>query len=239
MGDGSSNIINKDSLVDFNGNYGFDNTDDKFPADAFVLNPPYSANGNGMNFVETALNMMNKGYAAILIKDTAGNGKAQEINQRILQKHTLIASIRMPLDLFIGKSSVQTHIYVFKVNEKHHPDEIVKFIDFSDDGYTRSDRKKSTNNLKDTNNAKERYEEVVNLVRFGKSKLKLLSEKEYFEGKIDPKSGADWNQSAPVDGKPTLDDFEKTVKEYLVWEVANIIKTQSNIGDEIKKNQPI
>lgn len=239
MGDGSSNIINKDSLVDFNGNYGFDNTDDKFPADAFVLNPPYSANGNGMNFVETALNMMNKGYAAILIKDTAGNGKAQEINQRILQKHTLIASIRMPLDLFIGKSSVQTHIYVFKVNEKHHPDEIVKFIDFSDDGYTRSDRKKSTNNLKDTNNAKERYEEVVNLVRFGKSKLKLLSEKEYFEGTIDPKDGADWNQSAPVDGKPTLDDFEKTVKEYLAWEVANIIKTQSNIGDEIKKHKPI
>lgn len=239
MGDGSSNIINKDSLVDFNGNYGFDNTDDKFPADAFVLNPPYSANGNGMNFVETALNMMNKGYAAILIKDTAGNGKAQEINQRILQKHTLIASIRMPLDLFIGKSSVQTHIYVFKVGEKHHANEMVKFIDFSNDGYARSDRKKSTNNLKDINNAKERYEEVVNLVRFGKSKLKLLTEKEYFEGTIDPKDGADWNQSAPIDGKPTLDDFEKTVKEYLAWEVANIIKTQSSIGDEIKKHKPI
>lgn len=239
MGDGSSNIINKDSLVDFDGNYGFDNTNDKFPADAFVLNPPYSANGNGMNFVETALNMMNRGYAAILIKDTAGNGKAKDINQRILQKHTLIASIRMPIDLFIGKSSVQTHIYVFKVGEKHHADEVVKFIDFSDDGYTRSDRKKSTNNLKDTNNAKERYEEVVNLVRFGKSKLKLLTEKEYFEGTIDPKDGADWNQSAPIDGKPTLDDFEKTVKEYLAWEVANIIKTQSNIGDEIKKYKPI
>ncbi len=58
MGDGSSNIINKDSLSDFDGNYGFGNTDRKFPADAFILNPPYSAKGNGMNFVETALNMM-------------------------------------------------------------------------------------------------------------------------------------------------------------------------------------
>jgi hypothetical protein len=53
MGDGSSNILNKDSLKDFDGKYGFGKTEDKFPADAFVLNPPYSAEGNGMNFVET------------------------------------------------------------------------------------------------------------------------------------------------------------------------------------------
>lgn len=38
MGDGSSNILNKDSLKDFNGNYGFRKTNEKFPADAFVLN---------------------------------------------------------------------------------------------------------------------------------------------------------------------------------------------------------
>ena len=41
MGDGSSNILNKDSLLEFNGNYGFGKTDEKFPADVFVLNPPY------------------------------------------------------------------------------------------------------------------------------------------------------------------------------------------------------
>ena len=52
MGDGSSNILNKDSLKDFDGNYGFGNTDRKFPADAFILIPPYSAPGNGMIFVE-------------------------------------------------------------------------------------------------------------------------------------------------------------------------------------------
>lgn len=62
MGDGSSNIINKDSLKEFDGNYGFGKTDEKFPADAFVLNPPYSAPGNGMVFVERALSMMSKGY---------------------------------------------------------------------------------------------------------------------------------------------------------------------------------
>ena len=233
MGDGSSNILNKDSLTDFDGKYGFGKTDHKFPADAFILNPPYSASGNGMNFVERALNMMEKGYAAIIIQNSAGSGKAREINRRILQNNTLLASIKMPLDLFIGKSSVQTNIYVFKVGEPHEKDETVKFIDFSNDGYTRTNRKKASNNLKDTGNARGRYEELVQLVRFGKKKLNIFSEKEYYEGTIDPKNGADWNQTAPIDTRPTLDDFKKTVSDYLAWEVSNLLKRGSGQNDTL------
>ncbi len=232
MGDGSSNILNKDSLTDFDGNYGFGAANSKFPADAFILNPPYSANGNGMNFVERALGMMSKGYAAIIIQNSAGSGKAKEYCKRILEKHTLLASIKMPIDIFIGKSSVQTNIYVFKVNEKHHTDDIVKFIDFSNDGYTRTNRKKSTNNLKDTKQAKERYEELVELVRFGKSKLNIFTDKEYHEWTIDPKNGADWNQSANIDSKPSLEDFKKTISDYLAWDLTTILKNQTddNLG---------
>lgn len=224
MGDGSSNILNKDSLADFDGKYGFGKTDEQFPADAFILNPPYSAAGNGMVFVEKALNMMHKGYAAIIIQGSAGTGKAKEINKKILKKHTLLASIKMPIDLFIGKSSVQTYVYVFKVNEKHEKDEMVKFIDFTNDGYTRTNRKKASNNLKDTDNAKARYEELANLVRFGKSQLNIFTASEYFESKINPENGADWNQSIPTDTKPTLQDFKKTVSDYLAWEVSNLLK---------------
>lgn len=235
MGDGSSNILNKNSLTDFDGKYGFGKTDENFPANAFVLNPPYSAAGNGMNFVEKALGMMNRGYAAIIIQNSAGSGNAIEYNKRILEKHSLLASIKMPIDLFIGKASVQTHIYVFRVNESHKKDDIVKFIDFSNDGYTRSNRKKASCNLRDTDNAKERYEEVINLVRFGKNKLSYLTDKEYYEGTIDPKNGADWNQSTPMDTKPTLADFKKTVADYLAWEVSNLIKTQRTEEDCLGK----
>lgn len=177
MGDGSSNILNKDSLKDFNGNYGFRKTNEKFPADAFVLNPPYSAQGNGMIFVEKALSMMSKGYASIIIQNSAGTGKAVEYNKRILKHSTLLASIKMPIDLFVGKSSVQTNIYVFRVGEAHQKDDVVKFIDFSNDGYTRTNRKKASSNLRDTDRAKERYQEIVDLVRFGKGKLNILTEK--------------------------------------------------------------
>ena len=232
MGDGSSNIINEDSLKEYNGNYGFnEKKNEKFPADAFVLNPPYSAAGNGMIFVEKALSMMDKGYAAIIIQNSAGSGKATEFNKRILKHSTLLASIRMPIDLFIGKSNVQTNIYVFRVGEAHQKDDIVKFIDFSVDGYSRSNRKKAKCNLRDTNHAKERYAELVDLVRFGKSKLHYFSSKEYYEDCIDPENGADWNKSAPVDPIPTFEDFEKTVKEYLAWEVSTQLK-EANTEDE-------
>lgn len=235
MGDGSSNILNKDSLKEFNGNYGFGKTDEKFPADAFVLNPPYSAPGNGMVFVEKALSMMSKGYAAIIIQNSAGSGKATEYNKRILKHSTLLASIKMPIDLFIGKSSVQTNIYVFRVGETHQKDDTVKFIDFSVDGYTRTNRKKASCNLRDTDHAKERYQELVDLVRFGKAKLNIFTEKEYYEGTIDPENGADWNQTAPIDTKPTLEDFKKTVSDYLAWEVSNLLKNQNLEDDRLGK----
>lgn len=235
MGDGSSNILNKDSLKDFDGKYGFICPEDSFPADAFVLNPPYSAPGNGMVFVEKALSMMNHGYAAIIIQNSAGSGKAAEYNRRILNHSTLLASIKMPLDLFIGKSSVQTNIYVFRVGEAHQKDDVVKFIDFSNDGYTRTNRKKAAVNLRDTDHARERYAEVVELVRYDKSKLHFLTEKEYYEGKIDPENGADWNQTAPVDTRPTLGDFKHTVADYLAWEVSNLLKQNANTEDGLGK----
>lgn len=225
MGDGSSNILNKDSLKDYTGEYGFSSTVSEYPADAFVLNPPYSAEGNGMIFVEKALSMMQKGYAAIIIQGSSGTGKATGFNKRILARNTLLASIKMPADLFVGKSSVQTYVYVFRVNEAHQKDDVVKFIDFSNDGYTRTNRKKASCNLRDTDNAKERYKELVDLVRYGKSKLQYFTEKEYYEGHIDPQNGADWNQSAPVDTRPTLADFKKTIGDYLAWEVSNILKS--------------
>ena len=83
MGDGSSNIIHKDSLKDFKGTYEQgDLKDEDFPANVFLLNPPYSADGKGFIFVEKALSMMERGYAAIIIQNSAGSGKATEFTWR-------------------------------------------------------------------------------------------------------------------------------------------------------------
>ncbi len=239
MGDGSSNIMNKDSLLEFNGCYGYGDSDRAFPADAFVLNPPYSADGKGMVFVEKALSMMQKGYAAIIIHSAAGAGKAKEINKRILQNNTLLASIKMPNDLFVGKSKVLTNVYVFRVGEAHQNDDIVKFIDFSIDGYTRSNRRKSSNNLRDTNHAKERYQEVVDLVRFGSSKRKLLGENDYYEGHIDINNGSDWNQSKPVGLEIEPNELRNSIVASLIWSVVDSIQNNSSSSDKGNQDKAI
>lgn len=235
MGDGSSNVLNLDSLKNFDGTYSSEGI--PFPADVFLLNPPYSANGNGMVFVASALSLMKKGYAAVIIQNSAGSGKAIKYTKEILKRNTLLASIKMPGDLFLGKSSVQTNIYVFRVGEAHVKDDVVKFIDFSNDGYKRTSRKKARVNLRDTDHARERYDELIDLVRFGRKKLRIFTEREYYEGTIDPENGADWNQTAPIDRTPKLADFKKTVSDYLAWEVSNLLKAEHE-DDSLGKSLP-
>lgn len=229
LDDGSANLLMKDSLTEFDGNYEQGNKKgSKFPADIFLLNPPYSAQGKGFIFVERALKRMGKGRAVIIIQENAGSGNGLPYTKDILKHSTLKASIKMPSDLFVGKSSVQTAIYVFEVGMPHDIKEKVKFIDFSTDGYTRAARKKAkaSVNLKDTNNAKARYEELVNVVLYG-SDLNYYKE-HFIEDNINLE-GKDWtySQHKKIDTKPKLEDFKKCVSEYLAWEVSNILKNNA------------
>lgn len=238
MKDGSANIIHADSLTQFNGEYEQGEMKGKdFPATVFLLNPPYSAEGKGFVFVKKALSMMTHGgMAAILIQENAGSGNGLPYTKEILENNTLIASIKMPIDLFIGKSSVQTAIYVFEVNKPHAPESIVKFIDFSEDGYSRMNRRHSSQsvNLRDTNNARERYAEVVKLVRYGKGlngeNLNYLNGS-YIEDHI-TLDGNDWTygQHRKIETIPTEEDFRKVVKDYLAWRVSEVIKQEGGSG---------
>lgn len=221
MGDGSSNILNGDSH-----DYFLNNT---FPANVFLLNPPYSAPGKGFNFVEEALSQMTTGYACILIQDSAGNGQGLPYTKRILEHNTLEASIKMPAGLFGNKASVSVYIFLFKVNRPHEEDDIVTFIDFSEDGYSRQNRKKSTQdvNLRNTDHAEERYDEVLAHVLGKKPKTQYYTES---NGKIIKDcitlKGDDWlfTQHQVIDTTPTEEDFKRTVANYLSWKVSQLMK---------------
>ncbi len=165
MKDGSANIIHGNSLTEFDGNYSQGaKVGEEFPANVFMLNPPYSAPGKGMIFVERALSMMHRGgRAAVLIQENAGDKEGVPYTTNILKSNTLLASIKMTEKLFIGKSAVQTAIYVFEVGRPHNTQDVVKFIDFTEDGYSRQNKKKSSQNvnLRDTDDAKGRYNEII------------------------------------------------------------------------------
>lgn len=233
MGDGSANIIHANSLTEYDGNYGQGkHKGEKFPADVFLLNPPYSADGKGFVFVEKALSRMTHGRAAVLIQENAGSGEGGDYTRQILKHSSLVASIHMA-DIFKGKASVRTAVYVFEVGKPHNPKQLVRFIDFDNDGYTRQNRKKSglDVNLRDTGNAAARYEEVVNLVLYGKKYLKIFPKECFVEDTISL-NGNDWtfSQHKKIDTSATVEDFQKVVKEYLSWKVGKIIKAEDALG---------
>lgn len=224
MGDGSSNVLNGDS-------HEYELDIDAFPANVFLLNPPYSASGKGFNFVEEALSKMTHGYACVLIQDSAGNGQGLPYTKRILKNNTLEASIKMPAGLFGNKASVSVCIFVFKVGRSHEEDDLVTFIDFSEDGYSRQNRKKSTQevNLRDTDHAVARYDEVLAHVLGKKPKTGYYTEA---NGNVIKDTitleGNDWlfTQHQVIDTVPTEEDFKKTVADYLSWKVSQLMKGQ-------------
>lgn len=227
MGDGSSNILHKDSLKEYSGKYEQgEKKDEDFPANVFLLNPPYSADGKGFIFVDKALSRMKSGRAVILIQENAGSGNGLPYTKNILKNNTLVASIHMS-DIFCGKAGVQTAIYIFDVGIPHDTKQLVKFVDFSNDGYTRQNRKKSSQetNLKNTDHAIERYEEIVNLVLYGKSYLNYYSEKEYVEETISLE-GNDWTfkQHIKIDCTPLQEDFVCVIKDYMSWKISALLR---------------
>lgn len=232
MNDGSANILCRNSLTNYEGKYEQgERKGEDFPADVFLLNPPYSEAGKGFNFVKKALSKMKKGHAAVLIQENAGSGNGLPYTADILKHSTLLASIKMPVDLFIGKSSVQTAIYVFEVGRAHDKDSLVKFIDFSNDGYARQSRRNSSANvnLRDVDDVRGRYEEILSIVLDKKRKTTYYTEDNglYIQDTISLE-GNDWTygQHRKIDTIPTEEDFRKTVADYLSWKISLLIKKQ-------------
>ncbi|ENM4043417.1 restriction endonuclease subunit S [Campylobacter upsaliensis] len=222
-GDGSSQIYNDNTFE----------TEDflytNFAPTRILLNPPFTWDYNGLPFIEFGLDRMRPhGLGAIIIQDSAGNGQAIPITQSILKKHTLKASIKMPIDLFQPMAGVQTSIYIFEAKIPHDFEKPVKFIDFRNDGYKRTKR-----SLQEVDKPAQRYKDILKIYKQGlNAKLdnsvyeKPINLSEVYVEDFISESGADWNfdQHKKIDTTPTLADFKKCVSEYLAWEVSNVLK---------------
>ena len=125
---------------------------------------------------------------------------------------------------------MQTPVYFFEVGTPHDPQQLVKFIDFSNDGYTRQNRKKanSATNLRDTGNAVERYAEVVDLVLDRRPSTSYL--KDCINLDTISLDGNDWtvDKHRKIDPVPRESDFRKTVADYLAWKVSTILQDRED-----------
>ena len=230
-GDGSSKIYKANTFETEDSLYV------SFAPTRILLNPPFTWDYNGLPFIEFGLDRMQKhGLGAIIIQDSAGNGQATPITQSILTKHTLKASIKMPIDLFQPMAGVQTSIYIFEAKIPHDFEKPVKFIDFRNDGYKRTKR-----SLQEVDKPAQRYKDILKIYKQGlNTKLdnsvyeKPINLSEVYVEDFISESGADWNfdQHKKIDTTPTLADFKKCVSEYLAWEVSNVLKNSSQGGLE-------
>ncbi len=221
-GDGSSNIKKGSS---------FDEPPElykSFNADRLLLNPPFSFKENGLPFLKFGLeNMQKGGKAAIIIQDSAGNGQAVSTCKEILKNNQLLASIKMPIDLFVPMAGVQTSVYIVEHTEKQHDfSKQVKFIDFRNDGYKRSKR-----GINEIDNPVQRYKDIVEIYKNGATanvSPELWDLKKIVIMDVITNSGKDWNfdQHQKIDTTLTLDDFKKTVSDYLAWEVSKLLKNK-------------
>ncbi len=218
-GDGSSNIQKADSFTTPEATF------KEFGATKLLLNPPFSYKEFGLPFFEFGLDHMVKGgLGAVIIQDSAGSGKAKNTAKRILSKHTMIASIKMPSDLFNPNAIVQTSIYIFKAHTPHNFDyDIVKFIDFRNDGYKRTERC-----IKDVDNPIERYKDLYLLYKLGRNATKKSEfhknlwnlDNCYSEDTIS-NNGDDWNFEKHIrfDIDPKQEDFIDVVKSNLLRDI--------------------
>lgn len=219
-GDGSTRISKADTFTTPESLY------DEFCADRFLLNPPFSYAEYGMPFFRFGLDHMKKGgRAAVIIQDSAGAGKSAATNKQILARHRMVASIKMPPDLFNPNAIVQTSIYIFEAGTPHNFEcDLVKFIDFRTDGYKRTERC-----IQEVDHPAERYSDLYLIYRLGlqagvnkdfHGSLWDLK-KVYCEDRISD-SGADWNfeQHYQYNNERDCSDFFATISSHIAWDIA-------------------
>lgn len=183
-----------------------------------LSNPPYSFKNKGLEFGHYMMDKMSDGRCCILIQENAGSGRGSDVAKEILKNNSLLASIKMS-NIFYGQASVQVAIFLFEVGTPHDAERLVKFIDMSNDGFKRTSRKGSE--PKDVDCASDRYNEVASIVLNKRPATSYYTKESglFIEDTI-TLNGDDWtfSQHKKVDVTPTMDDFEKTVSQYMSFQ---------------------
>lgn len=216
-GDGKSNLINDDFL--------------KIPSSKLqlkaatigMMNPPYSQGSKNnpdlyeLSFVEHLLDsLIIGGRCAVIVPQSSMTGKTkdeQAFKQNILKHHTLEGVITLNKDTFYGVG-VMPCIAIFTAGIPHDKNKMCKFINFEDDGY----KIYQHIGLIETATAKDRKQHLLDVWN------DKIEESTDFCVKTTIFPDDEWLHSFYYfnDEQPNLDDFEKSVADYLTFEINTI-----------------
>lgn len=225
--DGKSNLINADFLAQ---------EPDKLQlksATVGMMNPPYSQGSKKnpnlyeISFTEHLLDSLVSGArCAVIVPQSSMTGKTKEeqsIKENILKHHTLEGVITLNKDTFYGVG-VMPCIAVFTAGEPHPKSKECKFINFEDDGYKVSPHI----GLVETESAKDKKQHLLD-VWFNRIDV---------DTKFCVKSTVDvsdeWLHSFYYfnDEIPTVNEFDKTIGDYLTFEFSMIMQDKIDLMGE-------
>lgn len=226
-GDGKSNLIDEDFLKQD------PNKLQLKGSTVGMMNPPYSQ-GSKQNpdlyeiaFTEHLLNSLTVGgRCAVIVPQSSMTGKTKEeqaVKENILKHHTLEGVISLSKDTFYGVGTIPC-IAIFTAGESHPKDKVCKFINFENDGFKVAPHI----GLVETESAKDKKQHLLD-VWFDR-----MESESKFCVSTTIEATDEWLHSFYYfnDEIPTLDDFDKTVGDYLSFEFSMIMQGRGYLFDE-------
>lgn len=197
-----------------------------------MMNPPYSMGSKSnpslyeINFINHLLNSLAEdGRAAVIVPQSSFTGKTkdeQKIKEEILRKHTLEGVITLNKNTFYGVGT-NPCIAIFTAHNPHPKNKICKFINFENDGYIVSKHI----GLIDDGSHKDKKQHLLD-VWFGKNEAPTSF---CVETTVEPTD--EWLHSFYYfnDEIPNEEDFQKTIADYLTFEVNMITHGRGYLFD--------
>lgn len=199
-----------------------------------LMNPPYSQRKNKETahlseicFIDHLLDSLNKNArCAVIVPQSTMIGKNKEdkrVKKYILNKHTLEGVITLNPETFYGVG-VNPCIAIFTAHIPHQKEKRCKFVNFKDDGFIVI---KHAGIVK-TERAKEKKEHLLKCWQDKKD----AETKFMVKTKIEPSD--EWLHSFYYfnDEIPNLEDFEKTIADYLTFEFNMITHGKNYLFEE-------
>jgi type I restriction enzyme M protein len=222
-GDGKSNLEQEDFLK-----YNPSQLQEK-GCTVGMMNPPYSMGSKSntslyeINFTEHLLNsIVADGKVIVIVPQSSMTGKSKEeqaIKSNILKHHTLEGVISLNKNSFYGVGT-NPCIAVFTAGVPHYKDKKVKFINFEKDGFEVQKHR----GLVETIEAKDKKQHLID-VWFDRIEAETK-----FCVKTTIEAEDEWLHSFYYfnDEIPVIEDFEKTVSDYLTFEFGMVMRGKEN-----------
>ena len=229
-GDGKSNLIKDDFLKQDTQKLRKNNYT------VGLINPPYSqakgkdtAHLSEIHFIQHLLNgLADGGRCAVIVPQSTMVGKTKEdklVKKKILQNHTLEGVITLNKETFYGVGT-NPCIAIFTAYKPHSNKKYCKFINYDDDGFT----VRKHIGLIETERAKERKAHLLNCwLHDAPAETKFM-----VKTTIEPED--EWLHSFYYfnDEIPKIEDFEKTIADYLTFEFSMIAQGKGYLFENVE-----